>query len=147
METLHAILAEMKTALEELDAIMVAEVNQLSRTQINPVALQVLTDSKSRLLATLQHYDEQRLQQETRLATAAPYPHQVRLFVIWQQIADRVRHTQALNAEVDVQLQGHLRKTQQVQKVVDRVGGQHRLYGPSGESRQEPGGRKYDISV
>ncbi len=147
METLHAILAEMKTALEELDAIMVAEVNQLSRPQINPVALQVLTDSKSRLLATLQHYDEQRLQQETRLATAAPYPHQVRLFVIWQHIADRVRRTQALNAEVDVQLQGHLHKNQQVQKVVDRVGGHHRLYGPSGESRQEPGGGKYDISV
>lgn len=147
MEILHTILAEMKSALEELDAIMVAEVNQLNRPQINAVALQVLTDGKSKLLATLQHFDEKRLQQEAQLTLAAPYHHQVRLFVSWQQITERVRRAQALNIEVETRLQHHLQKNQQIQKVVDQVGNHQALYGPSGESRQRPVGKKYDISV
>jgi Flagellar biosynthesis/type III secretory pathway chaperone len=147
MEILHTILAEMKSALEELDAIMVAEVNQLNRPQINAVALQVLTDGKSKLLATLQHYDEKRLHREEQLGLVAPYHHQVRLFVSWQQVAERVRRAQTLNIEVESRLQNHLQKNQQIQKVVDKVGNHQALYGPAGESRQRPAGRKYDISV
>ncbi|MDI9279073.1 flagellar export chaperone FlgN [Pantoea sp. EABMAA-21] len=147
METLHTTLLQMKSTLEELDAIMVAEANQLDRPQINPVALQVLTDSKSQLLATLQHHDEMRIQQETRLAIAAPYPHRVQLFVCWQQITERVRRSKALNSEVESRLQHHLEKTQRVQKVVDQLGHHHTLYGSDGESGPAVVGRKYDISV
>ena len=57
MDKLYPILTQMKTSLDELEAIMIEEVNQLNRTQINPVSLQVLADNKSQLLSTIQYYD------------------------------------------------------------------------------------------
>lgn len=39
MDKLYPILTQMKTSLDELEAIMIEEVNQLSRVQINPVSL------------------------------------------------------------------------------------------------------------
>ncbi len=147
METLQTVLTEIINALEELDAIMMAEVNQLERPQINPVALQVLTDGKSKLLASLQHYDEKRLQHESHSGNAAPYPHQVQLFVLWQRITERVRRAQTLNIEVESRLQNHLKKNQQLQKVVDQVGNIQTIYDPSGQSHQGPASNKYDISV
>ena len=50
MDKLYPILAQMKTSLDELEAIMIEEVNQLNRTQINPVSLQVLADNKTSCL-------------------------------------------------------------------------------------------------
>lgn len=72
MDKLYPILAQMKTSLDELEAIMIEEVNQLNRTQINPVSLQVLADNKNQLLTTLQYYDDMRRQQEQSCGTEAP---------------------------------------------------------------------------
>lgn len=72
MDKLYPILAQMKTSLDELEAIMIEEVNQLNRTQINPVSLQVLADNKNQLLTTLQYYDDMRRQQEQTSGTEAP---------------------------------------------------------------------------
>lgn len=74
MDKLYPILTQMKTSLDELEAIMIEEVNQLNRAQINPVSLQVLADNKNQLLTTIQYYDDMRRQQEQHSATQAPTP-------------------------------------------------------------------------
>ncbi|MFK3660825.1 flagella synthesis protein FlgN [Scandinavium sp. NPDC088450] len=147
MDKLYPILAQMKTSLDELEAIMIEEVNQLNRPQINPVSLQVLTDNKSQLLSTIQYYDELRRQQEQLSAIVAPYPQQNKLSVCWQQVTEKVRSTKALNLKVEALLQSHMQKNQHMQRVVEQVGHTNTLYGPAGESSQPTTGRKYNISI
>jgi flagella synthesis protein FlgN len=147
MDKLYPILTQMKTSLDELEAIMIEEVNQLNRAQINPVSLQVLTDNKSQLLSTIQYYDEMRRQQEQISVIEAPYHAQNRLATCWQQISEKVRETRALNQKVESLLQSHMHKNQHMQKVVDQVGHSNTLYGPAGESNLAPAGRKYNISI
>lgn len=147
MDKLYPILAQMKTSLDELEAIMIEEVNQLNRGQINPVSLQVLADNKSQLLSTIQYYDEMRRQQEQVSAFVAPYSTQGKLSVCWQQIDEKVRDTRMLNLKVEVLLQRHMHKNQHLQKVVDHVGHANTLYGPAGESSLAPTGRKYNITI
>lgn len=147
MDKLFPILAQMKTSLEELEAIMIEEVNQLNRAHINPVSLQVLTDNKSQLLSTIQYYDEMRRQQEKLSAVEAPYQSQTKSFNSWQQIMEKVRSTKALKEKVEKLLHGHMEKNQHLQKVVDQVGHTNTLYGPAGESNLAPAGRKYNISI
>jgi flagella synthesis protein FlgN len=147
MDKLYPILAQMKTSLDELEAIMIEEVNQLNRAQINPVSLQVLTDNKSQLLSTIQYYDEMRRQQEQSSAIEAPYQAQAKLFTYWQLVTEKVRNTKALNQKVETLLQSHMQKNQHMQKVVDHVGNTNTLYGATGESSLTPIGRKYNISI
>ncbi|HGU9816792.1 TPA: flagella synthesis protein FlgN [Enterobacter chuandaensis] len=147
MDKLYPILTQMKTSLDELEAIMIEEVNQLNRAQINPVSLQVLADNKSQLLSTIQYYDDMRRQQEQQCATEAPYPGLGKLYASWQQVSEKVRHSKALNQQVESLLQSHMKKNQHIQKAIDHVGNTNALYGPAGESSQMPTGRKYNISI
>lgn len=148
MDKLHPILAQMKTSLEELEAIMIEEVNQLNRAQINPVSLQVLTDNKSQLLSTIHYYDEMRRQQEGMSAAEAPYKGQAKLFISWQQITERVQRSKELNQKIESLLESHLKKNQQMQDIVDKVGHDNNtLYGPAGESNTVSAIRKYNISI
>ncbi|UVC29958.1 flagella synthesis protein FlgN [Pantoea sp. SOD02] len=147
MDKLYPILTQMKTSLDELEAIMIEEVNQLNRAQINPVSLQVLTDNKSQLLSTIQYYDEMRRQQEQLSAIEAPYQSQLKLMTCWQQVTEKVRNTKSLNQKVETLLQSHMQKNQHMQKVVDHVGNTNTLYGSTGESSLIPTGRKYNISI
>ncbi|MDU2376584.1 MAG: flagellar export chaperone FlgN [Enterobacter cloacae] len=147
MDKLYPILTQMKTSLDELEAIMIEEVNQLNRAQINPVSLQVLADNKNQLLTTLQYYDDMRRQQEQSCGTEAPYPGLGKLFASWQQVHEKVRSTKALNQKVESLLQSHIKKNQHIQKVIDHVGNTNSLYGPAGESSIVATGRKYNISI
>ncbi|MFH7906727.1 flagella synthesis protein FlgN [Enterobacter cloacae] len=147
MDKLYPILTQMKTSLDELEAIMIEEVNQLNRAQINPVSLQVLADNKSQLLSTIQYYDDMRRQQEQQCRAEAPYPGQGKLFSSWQQVTEKVRHSKALNQQVESLLQSHMKKNQHIQKAIEQVGHAGSLYGPAGESSHVPSGRKYNISI
>ncbi len=147
MDKLYPILTQMKTSLDELEAIMIEEVNQLNRTQINPVSLQVLADNKNQLLSTIQYYDDMRRQHEQQSATQAPYSGNGKLFSSWQQVNEKVRSSKALNQQVESLLQSHMKKNQHIQKAIDHVGRASALYGPAGESSQVSTGRKYNISI
>lgn len=147
MDKLYPILAQMKTSLDELEAIMIEEVNQLNRTQINPVSLQVLADNKNQLLSTLQYYDDMRRQQEQISGTEAPYPGLGKLFASWQQVNEKVRSAKELNQKVELLLQSHMKKNQHIQKAIDNVGHANALYGPAGESSVMPAGCKYNVSI
>ena len=147
MDTLYPILAQMKTSLEELEAIMTEEVNQLSRGQINPVSLQVLTDNKSQLLSTIHYYDELRRQQEKLFNVESPYKGKLKLFVCWQDISAKVRSTKALNLKVEQLLKGHLQNNQHMQKAVSEAGHIATLYGAGGAKDTLTTRHKYDISI
>ncbi|MEO3992642.1 flagella synthesis protein FlgN [Pseudocitrobacter cyperus] len=147
MDKLYPILTQMKTSLDELEAIMIEEVNQLNRAQINPVSLQVLADNKSQLLSTIQYYDDMRRQQEQLCRAEAPYPGLGKLFASWQQVSEKVRHSKALNQQVESLLQSHMKKNQHIRKAIEQAGHAGSLYGPAGESSQAPTGRKYNISI
>lgn len=72
MDKLYPILSQMKTSLGELEGVMIEEFNHLSRPQINPVSLQILTDNKSQLLSTIRYYDELRRKEEAEMHISAP---------------------------------------------------------------------------
>lgn len=147
MNKLYPILTQIKTSLEELEAIMHEEVSQLGRACINPVSLQVLTDSKSKLLSAIQYYDELRRQQEQLSAVAAPYSGQVKLFHCWHQINEKVKSTRELNNKVESLLHDHMQKNAHRKKVVEHVDNTATLYGSAGESALGFTGHKYNISI
>lgn len=147
MNKLYPILTQIKASLEELEAIMLEEVSQLGRASINPVSLQVLTDSKSKLLSAIQYYDELRRQQEQLSAVAAPYSGQVKLFSCWHQINEKVISTKELNQKVESLLHDHMQKNAHRRKVVEHVDKTATLYGSAGESAHGFAGHKYDISI
>ncbi|HEY1844036.1 MAG TPA: flagellar export chaperone FlgN [Buttiauxella sp.] len=147
MDKLFPILSQMKTSLDELEAIMIEEVNQLNRPQINPVSLQVLTDNKSQLLSTIQYYDELRQQEELELKVSAPYKHQTKLFTCWQQVTQTVQNTKNLNLKVEELLSMHVKRNERLKKVVESAGGGNNLYGAGGEASSTTTGRVYNISV
>ncbi|WP_435952277.1 flagella synthesis protein FlgN [Dryocola sp. BD626] len=147
MDKLFPILSQMKTSLDELEAIMIEEVNQLNRPRINPVSLQVLTDNKSQLLSTIQYYDELRQQEEQELKIGAPYRQQTKLFSCWQQVTQKVQNTKSLNMKVEELLSVHMKKNERLKKVVETAGGGNNLYGSAGEASSTTTGRVYNISV
>lgn len=147
MNKLYSILTQIKTSLDELEAIMLEEVSQLSRSSINPVSLQVLTDNKSQLLSKIQYYDELRRQQEQISSAAAPYSEQVNLFHCWQQITEKIIRTKDLNQKVESLLHEHMQKNAHRQKVVEQVDQTATLYGSAGVTTQYLSGNKYNISI
>ena len=61
-ENFSSILNKLHSALIELEALLIEEVSQLRKVQINPVSLQIISDNKKQLLSTISHYDEMRKQ-------------------------------------------------------------------------------------
>lgn len=147
MDKLYPILAQMKTSLDELEAIMIEEINQLSRAKINPVSLQVLSDNKSQLLSSIQYYDEIRHRQELLSSMRAPYSQHGKLFTCWNLISERVHNTKELNVKIETLLQKHMKKNQHMLKAVEHTGYLDILYDPAGNSKQASIGHKYDISI
>lgn len=97
MENLRSVLLKIQDSLGELEAILVEEANQLRRTQINPVSLQIVSDSKSQLLATISHYDDLRKQIEKPLHLSAPYHQNARFALLWKNITRKVTTSNELN--------------------------------------------------
>ncbi|AUX73486.1 MULTISPECIES: flagella synthesis protein FlgN [Erwinia] len=147
MDKLYPILSQMKTSLGELEGIMIEEFNHLSRPQINPVSLQILTDNKSQLLSTIHYYDELRRKEEAEMHISAPYRQQVKLFTCWQQLSEKVESTKKLNLKVEELLNMHMKTNLQMKQIVTTVGGNNSLYGSTGESHSAPVGGSYRISV
>lgn len=147
MENLRSILLKLEGSLEELEAILIEEVNQLRRTQINPVSLQIVSDSKSQLLSTISHYDELRKQQEIILQQAAPYHQNARLSTYWSNITQKVKAANELNEKIYILLDAHMQKTNNLKSVVAKVGTDSSLYNPDGQSNIKSSGKVYNFSV
>lgn len=147
MENLRSILLKLEGSLEEFEAILVEEINQLRRTQINPVSLQIVSDSKSQLLSTISHYDELRKQQEITLQQTAPYPENTRFASYWSNIIQKVKVANELNQKIHLLLDMHIQKSANLKNAVDKVGSNASMYSPEGQANLPSSGKVYNISV
>ncbi|QLK62453.1 hypothetical protein GE278_17480 [Enterobacteriaceae bacterium Kacie_13] len=147
MENLRSVLLKIQDSMTELEAILVEEVNQLRRTQINPVSLQIVSDSKSQLLATISYYDDMRKQLEIQLHLSAPYQHNARFSAHWNNITRKVKAAKELNLKIYDLLEMHKQKTDNLKKLVSNAGIASSTYGQEGQSTAPHSGKVYNISV
>jgi flagella synthesis protein FlgN len=147
MENLRIILLKMHDSMVELEAILIEEMNQLGRPQINPVSLQIISDTKSRLLSTIGYYDEMRSQEEHRLLQMAPYEGHPFFATLWNNIIQRVKASNSLNKQIATLLEMHMQKTNDLKKMVNQVDNKASTYSADGISRQVTSGKIYNISI
>lgn len=147
MENLSVILKKLTGLLEELESTLVEENGQLSRAQINPISLQIISDNKSRLLAAINFYDEQRKQEENQQSIASPYTHKPQLAALWRGITVVVKKSSELNQKNYQLLEMHMKKVNDVKQIVSRATSTTQLYGQSGNHSNDGSGNVYRISV
>jgi len=147
MENLRSVLLKIQDSMTELEAILVEEVNQLRRTQINPVSLQIVSDSKNQLLATIGYYDDMRKQLEMPLHLSAPYHQNPRFSTYWNNITKKVKAAKELNLKIYDLLEMHRQKTDNLKKLVNNAGIAASTYGQEGQSTTPNAGKVYNISV
>ncbi len=146
MENFTVILHNMVKRLDELDSTLAEENRQLSQAQINPVSLQMISDNKSRLLAAINFYDEQRRQEEKQLRITPPFAHQREPAVLWEHITGVVKKCNEMNQQSYQLLEMHLKRVNDVKKLVSQVASSP-LYGARGDRGQQDSGTVYRISV
>ena len=147
MENLSVILKKLTGLLEELESTLVEENGQLSRAQINPISLQIISDNKSRLLAAINFYDEQRKQEENQQSVASPYSHKPQLAALWRGITLVVKKSSELNQKNYQLLEMHMKKVNDVKQIVSRATSTTQLYGQSGNHSNDGSGNVCRISV
>lgn len=147
MENLRFILDKILHAASELDLILTEELDQLKRPQINPVLLQIVADSKSRLLSTIAYYEDQRKAQESSLNITAPYPQHSDLSALWDLVKENVKKANTLNQEIYGLLDMHLQKINSLKSLVNKIGSNMSLYGSDGQSNNAHAGRVYNITI
>lgn len=147
MENLSFILEALLASFEELDSILIEEVSQLNRLQINPISLQAAADTKSCLLSTIKHYDELRKQKEISLNFFAPYSNQKKLELLWSNVIKSVKSSKTLNLKIYNLLDIHMQKNNSIKNLVTKAGVSSSLYCSDGRSDNTLSGRVYNISV
>ena len=147
MDNLRSTLVKMLESIGTLESLLAEEMSQLGRPQINPVSLQIISDTKSRLLSTLGYYDEIRTKEERRLGLVAPYEGHAAFSRTWKSIIERVASSNALNEHIATLLNMHLKKNNDLKKMMNQVGGISATYGQDGTSRDAASGKIYNISI
>lgn len=147
MNHLRHTLECMQQLLAELHSVLQQEQAQLQRAQVNPVALQALSDRKSRLLSALHFFDEQRRQQEKALNIAAPYSAFNDLKPRWEDITAAARLTKEMNIALYPLLELQMKKATALNQLAARAGAGTALYRADGTSRNSLKGQAYKITV
>lgn len=147
MNALRETLIKLQALLEELKPVLSEELSQLNRLQLNPVALQMLSDNKSRLLSTISYYETQRKKQECELNVAAPYTHQPLLKPLWQNILASARLTSELNSAIYPILESQMQKAATLKSMVKQVSHCAALYNADGKSSQSITGKACNINI
>lgn len=147
MENLQVVLNKLYTLLDELETTLKEEIRQLSHAQINPISLQIISDNKSRLLSSINFYDEQRKREEKQLNIASPYPQQPELAAHWENITRVVKKSNELNQKSYQLLEMHMKKVNDFKKIVQQTAVSGSLYGQSGNPDSDGSSNAYRISV
>ncbi|QLA68119.1 flagellar export chaperone FlgN [Enterobacter pasteurii] len=147
MKNLNDILVRMQTLLTELEAVLTEEIKQLSRLQINPVSLQVVSDNKSRLLSAINFYDRQRKEEERISYVKAPYIKEHALATLWDKITRSVKHANELNQKSFRLFEIHMHKINELKKVLNQPGITLALYNENGQTNSKNSGNNYNISI
>ncbi|SFU20276.1 flagella synthesis protein FlgN [Kosakonia arachidis] len=147
IKQLHTTLSKMQQMLEELQSVLSEELNQLKRAQVNPVSLQMLSDNKSRLLSTINFYDEQRKSEEQQLNLAAPYPQHIALKTIWEKIISSASKAKLINSSAFPLIEVHMQKAVTLKSMVRKIDSGVSLYSASGKAQKNLMGKSYDINI
>jgi len=147
MENLQVVLNKLYTLLDELETTLTEEIRQLSHAQINPISLQIISDNKSRLLSSINFYDEQRKREEKQLQIASPYPQQPELAAQWENVTRVVKKSNELNQKSYQLLEMHMKKVNDFKKIVKQTAVAGSLYGQSGNHDSDGSVNAYRISV
>lgn len=147
METLQATLNNQQNTLNELEVVLAEEIKQLSYAQVNAVALQQLSDSKSRLLSTLAWHDEQRKQWEEHLQLFAPYAHQATLAASWDTLLQSAQKASEMNLQTSHLLNMHMQKVQSLSQALNKATASPGLYNAGGQSENNGKARAYNITI
>lgn len=147
MNNLRNTLGKMQQMLEELETVLAEELNQLKRPQVNPVALQMLSDNKSRLLAAINYFDEQRKSEEKEANVAAPYKRDAGLKRQWDKITATVRTTKQMNSDAYPLIELQMKKAAMLKSMVNKAGSAASLYSADGKTQDSPKGKAYNINI
>lgn len=147
MNELRNTLVKLQTLLEQLKPVLSEELNQLHRLQLNPVTLQMLSDNKSKLLSTINYYEEQRKLQEKALGIAAPYHNDQMLKSLWQSVITSARITRDLNSEIYPILELQMQKAVTLKSMVSQVSNSAALYNANGKAQQSITGKACNINI
>ncbi|WP_337013536.1 flagella synthesis protein FlgN [Pantoea sp. AS142] len=147
MNDLRITLIKLHGLLEELKPVLTEELGQLNRPQLNPVTLQMLSDNKSRLLSTINFFEEQRKAEETKLGIAAPYEQQPMLKTLWDDVVAIARETRTMNLSIYPILELQMQKALTLKSMVKQVSNCVALYGADGTSQQSIKGKAYNINI
>ncbi|RPE04648.1 flagellar biosynthesis protein FlgN [Candidatus Pantoea deserta] len=147
MNNLRDTLNTMQQLLEELKTVLTEELNQLQRPQVNPVSLQMLSDNKSRLLAAIGFYDEQRKTEEKQLNISAPYGLHPDLKRRWDSLTATVRVTKEMNINAYPLIELQMKKAAMLKKMVSKAGSASSLYSADGKTQESPKGKAYNINI
>ena len=147
METLQTTLNKLQDALNELEVVLTEEIKQLSSAQVNAVALQQLSDIKSRLLSALAWHDEQRKQTEKRLGLLAPYSQQPTLASCWERVLQSTEKARDMNLQTSYLLDVHMQKVKNLSKAINKAAASRGLYNAGGQSENNGNARAYNITI
>lgn len=147
MNNLRHTLVNMQQLLDELRIILLEEWSQLRRPQVNPVALQLLSDNKSRRLSALAFFDQQRQSQEKALALAAPYAQHNDLNALWQNIAATVHLTKERNLAIYPLIELQMKKAAALNTLAKKARAGAALYSADGRTQNGLKGTAYNITI
>lgn len=147
MDKLRVTLTELQKLLKQMEELLMEESQQLSQIKINPVALQSISDSKSRLLSAINFHDRQRRQIEAEGHHSAPYHNTPKLFKLWESILAKTKKSNELNHRSFVLLEIHMQKMKEFKKLVKDAGMRNAIYAPSGKTEHQAPGQRYNISI
>ncbi|ACS85322.1 flagella synthesis protein FlgN [Musicola paradisiaca] len=138
LETIH-------NSLVLLQDILSKEQAELSALQINPAFLHRLTEKKNEQLASLKHYDTQRLRLEKELSISPPYSQSSSLNAAWNKIYVITKELSRDNRRNGMLLDAHLKNTQDALAFFEKKKRQD-IYGPDGQTRTgDKLGRKFSV--
>lgn len=146
-ENFSSILNKLYSALVELEALLIEEVSQLRKVQINPVSLQIISDNKKQLLSTISHYDEMRKQLEITLKITSPYKNNPRIATSWEDINKKIKIANELNNKVAGLLTLHMDKSERLNRLVKKSGSSMPTYSSNGQAELFSSGKVYNLSV
>lgn len=147
MDKLRLTLTELQELLKQMEELLMEEIKQLSLIKVNPIALQSLSDNKSRLLSAIDFYDKQRRQIESQKNAIAPYTNTPKLFKLWESIVAKTKNTNELNHRSFALLEIQIQKMKEFKKLVKDAGMKGAIYAPSGKTEHTVPGQAYNISV
>ena len=133
MNTLLETLTTLALSLTELQTVLLEENRQLSALKIQPLALQRISDAKSKQLSTVAYYDAQRQVQENQLGMVAPYTGHAELAANWRDIVLKVKTASEWNQQSAMLLERHQQASKALQGLFEKSGAKATLYGAKGQ--------------